>query len=405
MNKTARAYWAAAQAKIQEYNTNGKPTVALFCESFYPSFDGVINVQTNYALRLLKDFNVVIIAPRRGQHYIQKDYLTLLCRSILLPGIAYPYGVPKLDRTFRKHLKQLRIDLVHLHGPFAMGRYGARYAKRHHLPVVGTFHAQFKKDFLRYVKFEILTRPLVRRITRVFNRCDEVWTMNQANVEILQSYGYHGATRIIPNGTDLRHTAAHDALLDTVTQEYHLPAQTPILMFCGRMVANKNIFLIAEALQILCERGFNFQMLFVGDGLDLSKLKHKINATGLTDCVTFTGRVMDREKLGALYLKSDLLIFPSLYDTDGLVKYEAAAFGTPSLLVEDSPAAVGTVDGVTAYHTANTATAVADKIQEIFAQADRHAQVCANVQTKLYQHWDDIVARVAQVYREMLAAK
>ena len=176
-------------------------------------------------------------------------------------------------------------------------------------------------------------------------------------------------------------------------------------MFCGRIVANKNIFLIAEALKELRSRGFSFQMLFVGDGLDLTKLKRKIAAMGLTDCVTFTGKIMDREKLGALYLKSDLFIFPSLYDTDGLVKYEAAAFGTPSLLIKDSSAAVGTVDGVTAYHTTNSATAMADKIQEIFAKPDQHTQVCTNVQTKLYQHWDDVIAKVAQVYHELLAAK
>ena len=64
MNQKAKEYWTHVQQKIEEYNTNGKPTIALFCESFYPSFDGVINVQTNYAQRLLKDYNVVMIAPR-----------------------------------------------------------------------------------------------------------------------------------------------------------------------------------------------------------------------------------------------------------------------------------------------------------------------------------------------------
>lgn len=403
MNQKAKQYWAQVQAKITEYNQNGKPTIALFCDSFYPSFDGVINVQTNYASRLLKYYNVVVVAPRTRREYIQKDYLCLLCKSIYWELIHYPYALPQWDRTFKQHLKKLRIDLVHIHAPFAMGHYGVKYAKRHHIPVIGTFHTQFKKDFLRYVKIDALTKPLVRYITNCFNKCDEVWTMNRANVAILREYGYKGPTRLMPNGTDLVRTAVHDQLVTTINQKHGLSDQQHVLMFCGRMVKNKNIFLIADVLKTLKDRHFPFHMIYVGDGLDLEKLKKYVAALDLQDQVTFTGKIMDRTLLGAYYLRSDLFLFPSVYDTDGLVKYEAATFGTPSLLIDGSPSAVGTIDQQTAYLTTATKDAIADKIMAIFAHPDTHTAVGTLVHQHLYRHWDHIVAAVADAYQELLS--
>lgn len=405
MNQKAKEYWAHVQEKIEEYNSNGKPTIALFCESFYPSFDGVINVQTNYAQRLLKDYNVVMIAPRTKREYIQKEYLTLLCKSVYWKMIHYPYALPQLDHTFKKHLKKLRIDLVHIHGPFPMGHYGVKYAKRHHIPVVGTFHTQFKRDFLRYVKVDAFTKPLVHHITHCFNKCDEVWTMNYANVEILHEYGFKGVARIMPNGTDMIPTKHHDVLVQQINEDYNLKDKQNVMMFCGRMVENKNIFLIADVLKILKDKNLPFHMLYVGDGLDLEKLKKYVTSHGLQDNVTFTGKIMDRALLGAFYKRSDLFLFPSVYDTDGIVKYEAAAFATPSLLIDGSPSAVGTIDNQTAYLTTTNPTDIADKIIEIFSNPDTLKQVSALAHEHLYKHWDTIVGDVASAYNQLLSTK
>ena len=319
--------------------------------------------------------------------------------------IHYPYALPGLDRTFKKHLKNLRIDLVHIHGPFPMGHYGVRYAKRHHIPVVGTFHTQFKKDFLRYVKVDTLTKPLVAYITRCFNKCNEVWTMNPANVEILHEYGYKGVARIMPNGTDLVRTKEHDDLVKQINQKHELVNKQNVMMFCGRIIENKNIFLIADVLKILKDKNFPFHMLYVGDGLDLEKLKKYIINLNLQDHVTFTGKIMDRNLLGAYYLRSDLFLFPSVYDTDGLVKYEAAAFSTPSLLIDGSPSSVGTIDNQTAYLTTTNPEDIANKIIEIFSFPDTLTKVSNLAQEHLYKHWDAIVGDVATAYNQLLSTR
>ncbi len=403
MNTKAKQYWDNVSKKIEEYNNNGKPTVALFCESFYPSFDGVINVSTNYALRMMDRYNVVMIAPRTKDQYIEKEYLTILCKSCDWIHLnSYPIPMPRWDRPFQKVLKKLRIDLVHIHGPFMMGKYGVQYAKRHHIPVIGTFHTQFKKDFLRYVKWEPFTRPLVAYITNTFSKCNEVWTMNNANVDILHSYGYKGVTRIMPNGTDMKHLPIHDELKNKINEEYNLTDKKNVMLFVGRIVENKNIFFIADVLQKLKEKNFPFHMVYVGAGLDLEKLKNRIKKMGLEDQVTFTGKIMDRDKLGAIYLRSDLFLFPSVYDTDGLVKYEAAAYGTPSLLISGSPSSVGTTDNDNAYHSTLDVNAMADRIIEIFSNQQQYEAVSKGAYEKLYCHWTEIVGNAMDAYHQLM---
>ena len=53
----------------------------------------------------------------------------------------------------------------------------------------------------------------------------------------------------------------------------------------------------------------------------------------------------DREIVRAWYTRADLLLFPSTFDTNGLVVREAAACGLGSLLVRGSCAAEGITDG------------------------------------------------------------
>jgi len=57
--------------------------------------------------------------------------------------------------------------------------------------------------------------------------------------------------------------------------------------------------------------------------------------------VIFTGAIYDREELRVYYTAGDLFIFPSLYDTNGIVVREAAACGVASVLIKGSCAAEG----------------------------------------------------------------
>ena len=95
------------------------------------------------------------------------------------------------------------------------------------------------------------------------------------------------------------------------------------------------------------DAGGDFCMVFVGDGQDRPAVEEYAAQLGLTDLCRFTGTERDRDTIRAWYTRADLLLFPSTFDTNGLVVREAAACSLGSVLIEGSCAAEGITDGDT----------------------------------------------------------
>ena len=132
-----------------------KITIGIFIDTFFPMTDGVIMVVDNYARRLVKYARVIVFAPSiKGIKYDDSifPYEVVRCRSLKVPFLDYSLPIPKMDLSFYQKLKKYQLDIVHIHSPFTIGEAGVAYAKKHHIPVVGTMHSQYKQDFLRAVK-------------------------------------------------------------------------------------------------------------------------------------------------------------------------------------------------------------------------------------------------------------
>jgi glycosyltransferase involved in cell wall biosynthesis len=65
----------------------------------------------------------------------------------------------------------------------------------------------------------------------------------------------------------------------------------------------------------------------------VNAIKSKVESLGLSGRTIFTGHVTDENLLYGLYENADLFVFPSLYDTSGMVVREAASMATPSIVV------------------------------------------------------------------------
>ena len=105
-----------------------KITIGLFIDTYYPMVDGVVSVVDNYAKRLKKYANVIVFAPDCAgtQKYDDSkfNYKVIRCKSIKMPIIDYSAPIPKLDKEFKKELKDTKLDIVHIHSPFMLGNVG-----------------------------------------------------------------------------------------------------------------------------------------------------------------------------------------------------------------------------------------------------------------------------------------
>ena len=157
------------------------------------------------------------------------------------------------------------------------------------------------------------------------------------------------------------------------------------------MILPKNIVFIAESLKILKDRGIDFKMIYVGDGMDLERLKERVKELDIQDNVIFTGSLSDRNLLAEYYAASDLVLFPSVYDTDGLVKYEGAAQHTPTVLMEGIAAISGLTNDYDAFISKPSQEGFADKVEQVLKDKKLYDKVAETAHKELYRTWEQKV--------------
>lgn len=371
-----------------------------FCDAFPPEIDGVGMVVKSYATHLQAGGDLsYFVAPRADDPIASRPFPVLFFGGIKLPGEPYRMGIPSLDFDFRRTVGEIPFDLVHAHSPFGAGHAARRVAKKRGIPLVATFHSKYYDDFLAKTHSRFLARLATRIVVDFYHTCDEVWTVTDAAAEVLRSYGYRGDIRVMPNGTDPWEPSG--------TQEERLRAlfggnAGPLFLFVGQHNWKKNIRTILEALALLRRAGTPFRMLFVGQGPDRDAIEKATEELGLSDAVRFFGHTANREELMQLYAAADLFLFPSLYDTAGLVVKEAAAAGTPSVIVRGSCAAEGTEDGDNAFHCDNSPESLAAAIT---AALPRCAEVGERARATIPLLWSEVVARARARYCELIEKK
>ncbi len=382
-------------------------TIGLFVDVFYPMTDGVTIVVDNYAKRLSEKCNVIVFAPR----YIGKDfddsifnYKVVRCRSLKVPFIDYSLPMPKMDNNFQNTLKEYNLDIVHIHSPFTIGEAGVKYAKDNNIPVIGTMHSQYKQDFKRAVKTDILADTLTKRLIHVYNKCDECWAVNSEVARIFyEDYGYKEMPKVMNNATEMMPLEYIEKAKELINKKYHL-SDEKVFIFVGRINALKNIFFIVDALKIVKEKrpDLKFKMFFIGTGQDEEELEKLIKKNNLENEIIMCGKITNRELLADFYARSDLFLFPSLYDASSIVQIEAASQKTPVLFVKGAATTATVTNNVNGFIAENDVLEYANSIINIMDNKDLLNEVSNNAYRDLYINWDDCIKEVYERYETLI---
>lgn len=137
------------------------------------------------------------------------------------------------------------------------------------------------------------------------------------------------------------------------------PSAPPVAVFVGRHIADKRLDVLPAALAVARATVPDLQAVIAGSGPETDAVRSAAAAADVADAVQFVGRVTDAE-LEELLATSAVLVNPSAREGFGLVVAEAAAHGTPSVVVagEDNAAAELVVDGENGFVAASVAPEV-----------------------------------------------
>lgn len=388
-----------------------KITVGLFNDSFFPITDGVIMVVDNYARRLSNFCNVIVFVPN---YLFSKfddttlPYKVVRCYSVDVPFLDYSLPIPKLDYKFIRNLNKYKLDIVHIHSPFSLGVAGLKYAKRHHIPCIATMHSQFKQDFKRALKSEMLANKFTYRLMKVYNKCDLCFAVNKEVARIyFEEYHYKTMPRVLLNATDMEPIENNNKTYKGLDKKYNIKWNEKVFLFVGRLNILKNILFIVDSLSVLKKKkpSLKFKMLFVGVGQDEDKLKERIKELNLEKEVLLVGKIKDRIELASIYKRADLFLFPSVYDASSLVQIEAASQKTPGVFLKNTATSSTITDNVNGFLSDETVGAYSDKIIEVMENKELYKKVSNNAYYDLYRSWDKAVEEIYDIYKDLIDKK
>lgn len=380
--------------------------IGLFNDSFPPTIDGVANAVLNYA-RILTGLgeDAAVVTPKYPN--VEDDYPFPVYRyhSVKFGGdMPYRIGNPFLPTTVREVYK-FKFDLMHVHSPFASSSLAHEVAllSRKKIPTVFTYHTKYDVDIDRFIRSEQFNAVARKFVSTNINHADEVWAVSQGTIPSLRAMGYKGEVRVMPNGTDFPRGRASDEAVAEIDRMYQTQGEELVLLYCGRLMWYKNLKIILDSLAALKGEGVRFKAFFVGDAPDRASVEVYAKKLGLTDRVIFTGAVIDRERVRAFFTRADLFLFPSTYDTSGLVVKEAAACACASALIAGSCAAEGVTDGETGLLCP---TEDAEGYTKMLLAALRRPGFLKALgqaaQDKVYWSWEDSVRAAHARYEQVL---
>ena len=138
----------------------------------------------------------------------------------------------------------------------------------------------------------------------------------------------------MPTGIDFNHynqRFTKDQLND-FKKAIGIASDKKILLYVGRMVKEKNIQFMLEALEKILKARKDIILIMVGEGTILNSCRRLAQKLRINDQIIWTS-AQPPEKLPWFYQIADLFLFPSKTDTQAIVLYEALASGLPVVAV------------------------------------------------------------------------
>jgi phosphatidylinositol alpha 1,6-mannosyltransferase len=240
-------------------------------------------------------------------------------------SIASPFAI---DRALGK--RAFVPSLVHVHSPCTLGLAGISLARRHGIPVVATYHTHFPSYF-RYHNAPALEQPARAYLRYFYNRCDATFVPSKTLLAELKADGVENAY-YLPHGVDTNvfHPLhrSHEWRKGLLGERFRTGK---ILLYVGRLVWEKNLRVMVEALMPLLRENPDAVLAIAGTGSAEAELRELLSAVLPKEQVHFLG-FQTGSALSAIYASSDVFIFPSDTETFGNVTLEALASGLPCVV-------------------------------------------------------------------------
>ena len=376
--------------------------IGMFSESFHPVQNGVTTSVLSLVSGLRgRGHHVCVFAPAHEHQPNTESNVLRFPSFVSAFNREYPLAYPFYPRlALATHFDRLCLDIVHTHTPFVLGLTGAKLALRRGVPLVSTFHTLYSQ-YTHYVPLlpDTVTQSLLERyLPWYYNRCAAIICPSQVAARTLREHGIERDIQIIPTGIPL---PSPDSLTPSarirVRTKLGVAHDTPLLLYAGRIAREKNLEWLLDVFGRVQAALPSARLAFAGGGPFLEELQTLAAEFG--DSILFLGPTPRRD-LDALFAASDVFVFPSPSETQGLVVGEARAAGLPCVVVNAGGAAETVADGIDGFCVPpDDPAAFAARVTHILTDANLASSMRDNARRNALRYTPErMIKRVLAVY-------
>jgi glycosyltransferase involved in cell wall biosynthesis len=323
----------------------------MFTDAYWPRVNGVSVSVDTFSRALIKEGHEVLIVCS----FYPYSYDTALTvkdekkagdpKIIRVPSM--PAFVTKEDRLAKfdkwywvfKQVENFNPSIVHINTEVVIAEFGFLYAKAHNLPTIYTFHTMWEDYGPNYFPMfpVFIVKFFIRGVLKnILNRAYKVIVPTSQIDAVVHKYKPKTETFLLPTGIDpalFDHDKAEIAAFKEVfTALFPETYGKKLLLMAGRVAKEKNIGFLIKILPGILKKNPDTVLVIVGNGPDMDYFINEAKHHGVEKSCIFTG-YLERSQLSLIYAISDVFVFPSLTDTQGLVTIEAMFSGTPVVAI------------------------------------------------------------------------
>jgi len=265
-------------------------TILIVTDNLPDQINGVVTTYKNIeACAILDGYNVVVLHPGWFRYVDCPGYNEV--------KITYP-------RNLGKKIKEINPDYIHIATEGPIGLWARKYLSLCNYRYNTAYHTKFPEGLRKLFGIpEAITWPLVRWFHK---HSGKVLTTTNTMVNELRSHGFDGEVVPWTRGVDR----------DIFDPKHRMEITEKYLLCVSRVSKEKN-------LKDFLELNYpGYRKVMVGDGPMLETYKKQYPD------VIFTGFKTGTD-LAQYYANAEVFVFPSRWETFGIVMIEAMACGTP----------------------------------------------------------------------------
>lgn len=305
--------------------------VALFTGNYNHIRDGVALTLNRLVHHLEQEsIAVKIFAPSSQQPAIVPHAGELIVTpsiSMPVPGRKEYRVATHFARKDRRELAAFNPDLIHIATPDGLGIGALKWAKKHKVPVVSSYHTHFL-SYVDYYKLFLgpVKWPFKKMMQWFYPQCERTYVPTQSMIDELAREQIHGHMKIWARGidTDSFNPKKRD---EEWRRSVGIADDELVVSFVSRLVWEKELRTYIESVRSLQKEFPKVRAMVVGDGPAMKETQ-KLIPNGI-----FTG-FCSGDDLARAYASSDIFLFPSFTETFGNVTLEAMSSGLPCLVAD-----------------------------------------------------------------------